>query len=236
MKKYLKTMFLFLGFIFSFLVIGNYSALAIEDRVPVASYDASFGGDQSIMIHIYANQTEPSEYDMHIVGSGKMKNFDDDIPWINTDDSVELIYNITSVTIDNTITNIGAGALAFLNVRVVDIPNSVTSIEEYAFAYIKAETINIPNSVVTIADGAFAGSSITSINVPSSVITIGDGIFAYTESLTSVTGMEGLTYIGEEMFMGSAIHKCAIIYFFYITWDINRVDSTSHKHFLTNIS
>ena len=209
MKKYLKTMFLFFGFIFSFLAIGSYSAFA-EERIPVASYDASIGDDQSIMIHIYVNETEPTEYDMHISGEGMMKNFDYDIPWITTDGTNELLYNITSVTIDNRITSIGSGSLAFLNARVVDIPNSVTSIGEFAFAYIKAETINIPNSVISIADGAFAKSSIISINVPASVITIGDGIFAFTESLTSVTGMEGLTYIGENMFEGSAINTINI--------------------------
>lgn len=210
MKKYLKTMFLFFGFIFSFFAIGSYSAFA-EERIPVASYDASISGDQSVMIHIYVNENEPTEYDMHITGVGQMKSFDDKLPWVYIDEGTyELLYNITRVTIDNTITNIGSGSLAFLNVNTIDIPNSVTSIDEYAFAYIKAETINIPDSVTTIGNSAFSKSSIISINVPASVITIGDGIFAFTESLTSVTGMEGLTYIGENMFEGSSINTINI--------------------------
>ena len=66
MKKYLKTMFLFFGFIFSFFAIGSYCILAEEEREPVASFDASISGDQSVMIHIYVNENEPTEYDMHI--------------------------------------------------------------------------------------------------------------------------------------------------------------------------
>ena len=87
---------------------------------------------------------------------------------------------ITSITIPNTVTQIGSNAFdGCSSLASITIPNSVTSISTYMFSGCSGLTsIIIPNSVTGIYQGAFKGcSGLTSITIPNSVTRIDYGAF-----------------------------------------------------------
>ena len=112
--------------------------------------------------------------------------------------------NLTSVTIPNSVTNIGNAAFWGSGLTSIEIPNSVTSIGDGAFGICSGLTsITIPNSVTNIANAAFAScSGLTSIEIPNSVTSIGVGAFASCSGLTSVTIPSSVTSIGQYAFYG----------------------------------
>ncbi len=77
---------------------------------------------------------------------------------------------LTSVTIPNSVTNIGYGAFVASGLKNVTIPNSVKSIEEFAFMGCDSLTsVTIPSSVTTIGHGAFSAcSGLNTLYVPTS--------------------------------------------------------------------
>ena len=107
---------------------------------------------------------------------------------------------LTSVTMGNSVTLIGEYAFKDCsNMIVISIPNSVTSIGSYAFCNCTSLTsINIPNSLTTIDDNVFRNCfGLTSITIPNSVLSIGSSAFYYCTGLTSVTIPNSVTSIGE---------------------------------------
>jgi hypothetical protein len=78
-------------------------------------------------------------------------------------------YSITSITIPDSMRNIGKNAFYGLSsLTSVVIPNSVTEIGERAFyGCVSLQNIVIPNSVTNIRENAFSGcTSLTSITMP----------------------------------------------------------------------
>ena len=109
------------------------------------------------------------------------------------------------IKFDGEATTIGNSAfLRCYNLTSVTIPDSVTTIGDYAFQYCRSLTsVTIPDSVTTIGNNAFYNcSSLTSVIIPDSVTTIGEYAFCNCLSLTSVTIPDGLTTIGVYAFAG----------------------------------
>lgn len=137
-------------------------------------------------------------------------------------------YNLTSVTIPNSVISIGnyafegcssihsltipnsvirVGSYAFDNCTSlisVTIPNSVTSIGNQAFQNCRSLiSITIPNSVTTILNSTFSGcEALTFVSIPNSVISIGNDVFAECHSLKSITIPNSVTTIGSRAFKG----------------------------------
>ena len=113
--------------------------------------------------------------ELTISGIGAMSDWSS--PWN------EWSHSITSVVIEEGVTNIGANA--------------------FVGCYYLS-TVSIPESVTYIGTGAFDGcSSLTNITIPANVSYIGDGAFRYCSSLSGVTITNGVTSIGSEAF-----HSC----------------------------
>ncbi|MCD8161397.1 MAG: leucine-rich repeat domain-containing protein, partial [Clostridiales bacterium] len=140
-----------------------------------------------------------SDYELTITGTGAMTDWSEanEVPWYSYCNS------ITSVTIPDGVTSIGAEAFAYCeSLTSVTIPDSVTTIGKYAFEYCTGLTsVTIPSSVTTIGNGAFRScESLTSVAVPDSVTSIGNGAFSDCTGLATVTIGSGVTEIGSYVF------------------------------------
>ncbi len=97
----------------------------------------------------------------------------------------------TSITIEDG--TLGIGEYAFYegcaNLKSITIPNSVTNIGKGAFVRcLNLTSITIPNSVTNIGDYVFESCTrLTSVIIGNSVTSIGLGIFNTCKNLTSVT-------------------------------------------------
>ena len=103
------------------------------------------------------------------------------------------------------------------NLTSITIPESVTSIGASAFAGCGISSITIPNSVTSIGAGAFRGCGITSVTIPSSVTSIGNGAFNNCNNLNLVYCELGTPVsIGETTFPNTStiyVPNCAFTAF-----------------------
>lgn len=110
--------------------------------------------------------------------------------------------SITSITIGDHVTKIGA--MAFMNTTPtsVSVANSVQTIERYAFSgCLNLETVNIPEGLTQISDYMFSScGKLQSITIPESVQSIGDRAFSYCKALQSITIPGSVTSIGDAAF------------------------------------
>lgn len=90
------------------------------------------------------------------------------------------------INIEDGTLGIAEGAFnEYYNLSSITIPNSVISIGKRAFYNSGLTSIEIPNSVKSIGESAFYGCSISSFIIPSSVTYIGEGVLSCT-NLTSI--------------------------------------------------
>ena len=111
-------------------------------------------------------------------------------------------YNLTSITIPNSVTTISDGAFYESGITSIEIPSSVTSIGASAFDWCNNLTsVVLGEGVTTIGESVFSGcSSLTSVVIPNSVTAISDFAFNQCSNLTSVTIGSGVTTIGWRAF------------------------------------
>ncbi len=82
------------------------------------------------------------------------------------------------------------------NIQSIVIPNSVTEIGESAFDYCGLASVTLPSSVTSIQYATFQSCQLTSITIPEGVKEIGDRAFYWCADLTSVVIPSSITYIG----------------------------------------
>ncbi len=105
------------------------------------------------------------------------------------DRAFEDCFGLTSVSIPNSVTEIGRYAFGGCNgLTSVTIPNSVTEIGQGAFYDCSGlASVTIGNSVTSIGKCAFYGcSGLTSVTIPNSVTSIRQGAFGSCSGLTSI--------------------------------------------------
>ncbi len=111
--------------------------------------------------------------------------------------------DITSVTIEDGVTNVGGSAFFSCgSLTTAIIGDSVTAIEGSAFAECTSLiSVTIGNSVITIGNNAFSSCiNLTSLTIPDNVTTIGNWTFAGCESLETITIPDSVVTIGEYAF------------------------------------
>ncbi|MCM1365338.1 MAG: leucine-rich repeat domain-containing protein [Faecalibacterium sp.] len=161
------------------LLIYQISAIAVE--VPITSGQCgenvywSFDRDTGIL---------------NISGNGDMNHYhiiknkiDDDnnvYEWISDVPWSEFIEEITSVNIENGVTNIGGRAF---------------------YKHYSIESVNIPESVVYIGGDAFSFCfNLKSVEMSDNVLGVGENAFFFCKNLQSVRLSESLTYLPEQVF------------------------------------
>ena len=105
------------------------------------------------------------------------------------------------IKFSSNVTSIGTKAFySCTNITSITIPNSVTEIGVRAFAGCDITSIKIPDSTTEIGEAAFAGSNLAKVIIPDSVTEIREGAFSNCDSLTSVTIGSGVTLIEASAF------------------------------------
>ena len=192
-----------------------------------------------------------SNYTLTISGEGEMYDYDEfESPFCNDsyiryvviEDGVTNVcdyafykcYYLSSITLPDTLIDIGDNAFEYSNIRTVVIPNNVTNIGNFAFAVCESlNSVTIGSSVINIGECAFYYTALTSVTIPANVTNIGKRAFSYSFKLTSVTITNGVESIGD-----NAFEKCTALTSITIP---NSVKSIGEKAFyecnaLTSIS
>jgi len=118
-------------------------------------------------------------------------------------------YQLTNITIPNSVRIIGPRAFAGNNFNNVTIPNSVTVIGDDSFRESNITGVNIPNSVTVIGSSAFTRNKLTGVTLPNSVASIGDSAFTYNQ-LTDITIPNSVVSIGHYAFVNNQIKSVTI--------------------------
>ena len=213
-KRFIKNLLLVVVMVVLCFAIGVMASA--EERTIVDSGECGAQGDNVIW-------TLYDDGELVISGEGAMMDYHGD--WgVHSTDWYE--YDIYTVTIENGVTHIGAGAFmgctylknVFLSnglktigneafraccyIENITIPESVTHIGLGAFGYcISLKEISLPDSVIEVGVAAFYGClSLKKVTLPKNLITLNTGLFYDCFSLDEIIIPTNVTYIDSMAF------------------------------------
>lgn len=116
--------------------------------------------------------------------------------------------NVVSVTLPDTIIEIGAGAFAYMNrCMFVDLENTkITKLSDKIFYNSSITEVKLPNTLISIGEKSFEKSSIINISFLPSFLSIGRAAFRNCRNLQNIDLIStGITTIPAECFAFSSI-------------------------------
>ena len=205
------------------------------------SYEEDTGREVNYMVEIDGTcgdhlwyQIDSENNKLSIMGWGAMANYteDDRAPW---DVSGSGKANAKNLSIEGRETNIGDYAFRNFEITTLTIPNTVERIGQHAFhACSNLASITFPNQLKTIGNSAFYNcDALTAITLPNSLTTIEADAFDSCDALKSVVFGSGLTSIA-----AGAFKSCTAMDDIYcyadpdptkLTWTTNSNDFKSGK-------
>ena len=115
--------------------------------------------------------------------------------------STDTVIDIPSSYNGYPVTKISSGAFQGSNITSVTMPDTITQLGDRAFYNISTlKSVVLSNRLEAIPSECFANTGLTSIVIPNSVKTLGGSAFYYCRSLTSVIISDSVTDIGNECF------------------------------------
>lgn len=141
---------------------------------------------------------------LYIRGEGPMPSYTPTslsrIPWLDD----EIAREITSIVIEEGITEVGNYAFGFLG----EVKETRTEADRYSESakiptvkYYKVRSLSLPSSLQKIGKNAFSKLPITSVKLPDGLKEIGFGAFSDTDLLSAIIP-GGLNKLGAEAFSG----------------------------------
>ena len=107
--------------------------------------------------------------------------------------------NLTSITVSENVTEIGAFAFSESGLTEIFLPEGLKIIGGSAFWGTSLTEIYIPDSVIYIGEGAFSQSKIEEIFLPGGLVKLEDRLLYSCISLKKVYIGEGVVWLGENM-------------------------------------
>ena len=133
-------------------------------------------------------------------------------------------FNINSVIVPDSITEIGSYAFSETSLKSISLPNTIETIKYECFSFSSLLTIDIPDSVITIEDGAFSGCyNLTSVNMSNSVEKLGSCAFYYCSMLSDLTLSNRITILRAQTFERTGIST------FVVNKSINYIESIAFR-------
>ena len=113
-----------------------------------------------------------------------------------------MCYNMTSITISNSVKVIGEHAFSNSGLTSVVMPNSVTQIGDSAFAFCEdLRNVTLSSSITKIEEATFSAcKALKSITIPNGVTSIGSQAFQACDLLNSITIPDSVTFIANDTF------------------------------------
>lgn len=179
-----------------------------EDEKGEIIESGSCGNDATYKL--YADGT------LYIEGTGEVWhyfNYNDNIKSVIIGEGITSIYyegifrsdkNLVSVTLPESLTDLGNSTFDCSNLTTINLPEGLTSIGQRVFSGCSSlANIKLPEGLTSIGREAFEGcSSLTSVNLPEGVTSIGQEAFSKCTSLSDVTWPASITHIEAGTFSG----------------------------------
>ena len=127
-----------------------------------------------------------------------------------SDYSFKYCNDITSVSLPNSVTNIGLGAFFYCaELTSINLPNTITRIEQSTFYKCSSlSSVVIPNTVISIGSNAFGNcDNLKSLIIPNSVEAIEQYAFYNCINLNEIKLSNNIKRIGYEAFKGTGWYK-----------------------------